>query len=225
MSITFGKLNLTKQDERTGVNMRKKWLWTMIAFLGFSFGIALQIKADVGQSMFNAFAMSLTKPFEVEIGTVINGLNVVFFILYIAIRRTALKLQDGVQLGAVMANGFLINLYLYRILGTVTFTSYGMRMAVLVVGIALASISLGAILAMNLVRFPLESLCLTLESRYLKWSFSKIRQSFDGAFLVGALLMPIIFKTPFYIREGTVISFVLLSQGIGHSLNWFRARA
>jgi uncharacterized membrane protein YczE len=74
---------------------------------------------------------------------------------------------------------------------------------------------------MEIIRFPLESLCIVL-SQKLKCSLTKVRMRFDIFFLVSTLLLTIITNRTFYIREGTVISFFLLSKLMGFSYDFHK---
>lgn len=88
-------------------------------------------------------------------------------------------------------------------------------------GLFIASISLGAILAMGIVQFPLEGLCIVL-SQKLKCSLMKIRMRFDIIFLASTILLTLITNHTLYIREGTVISFFLLSRFMGFSYDFLK---
>lgn len=50
----------------------KKILYSVSAFLMLGLGISLQIKAGIGQSMLNAFALTLAELLNLEVGTVKN---------------------------------------------------------------------------------------------------------------------------------------------------------
>ena len=54
------------------LNSMKKVLYSIITFLLLGLGISLQIKAGIGQSMFNAFSMLFATLCHIDIGTIIN---------------------------------------------------------------------------------------------------------------------------------------------------------
>ncbi|EOR25409.1 membrane spanning protein, partial [Clostridium sartagoforme AAU1] len=66
----------------------KKSLYSTLLFLMLGLGISLQIKAGIGQSMLNAFSLLLADLLNLEIGTLLNFLNLLFFIIYLIIRKT-----------------------------------------------------------------------------------------------------------------------------------------
>lgn len=199
----------------------KKILNSAFAFLLLGLGISLQIKASIGQSMFNAFSMLLANLIHIEIGTMINLLNLLFFIIYLFIKPTPFNLQDFIQIIATMANGYVINLFTYTIFNHMIIQYYYLRVFTFLLGLLLASISLGAILAMEIIRFPLESLCIVL-SQKLNYSLTKVRMYFDFFFLISTLIFTVINHQTLYIREGTIISFLLLSKLMGFSYDFHK---
>lgn len=199
----------------------KKILYSAITFLLLGVGISLQIKACIGQSMFNAFSMLLANLYHIEIGTMINLLNLLFFVIYLYIKPSRINLKDFMQIIATMVNGYVINLFTYSIFNYIIIQSYYLRVLTFILGLLLASISLGAILSMEIIRFPLESLCIVL-SQKLNCSLTKVRMRFDIFFLVSTLIFTIITNRTLYIREGTVISFFLLSKLMGFSYDFHK---
>ena len=50
-------------------------LYSILAFLFFGFGVSLQLKAAIGQSVLNALAITLTALLPLKVGTILNGIN------------------------------------------------------------------------------------------------------------------------------------------------------
>lgn len=194
----------------------KKTLYSIIAFLMLGLGISLQIKAGIGQSMFNAFSMILADLVHLEIGTMLNLLNLSFFIIYLIIKHFRIDRKDIFQIIATMANGYVINLFTYYIFSHLMIQSYLFRVLTFILGLFLASLSLGAILAMEIIRFPLESLCIELGKK-LECNLTTIRMRFDIFFMISTLILTIGTNSTLYIREGTIVSFFLLSKLMGFS--------
>lgn len=199
----------------------KKIMYSILAFLMLGLGISLQIKAGIGQSMFNALSLILADLFNLEVGTILNLLNMLFFVIYLIMKRSHINSLDIVQIAATMANGYIVNFYVYIILNHMIIQTYFMKVIIFISGLILASLSLGAILAMEIIRFPLESLCILL-SQKLGRNLTTIRMRFDIFFLATTLLLTLVFDHSLYIREGTIISFFLLSKLIGLSYSYFK---
>lgn len=201
--------------------MMKKILYSFFAFLMLGLGISLQIKAGIGQSMFNAFSLILADLFHLEVGTVLNILNMMFFVIYLIIKRFHINKRDMIQIAATIANGYIVNFYVYIILNHLVIQTYYIKVIIFIIGLLLASLSLGAILAMEIIQFPLESLCILLGQK-LGRSLATIRMRFDIFFLVSTLLLTFVFSHSLYIREGTILSFFLLSKLIGLSYSFLK---
>lgn len=199
----------------------RKIMYSILAFLMLGLGISLQIKAGIGQSMFNALSLILADLFNLEVGTILNLLNMLFFVIYLIMKRSHINSLDIVQIAATMANGYIVNFYVYIILNHMIIQTYFMKVIIFISGLILASLSLGAILAMEIIRFPLESLCILL-SQKLGRNLTTIRMRFDIFFLATTLLLTLVFDHSLYIREGTIISFFLLSKLIGLSYSYFK---
>ena len=199
----------------------KKIAYSAIYFLLLGLGISLQIEAGIGQSMFNAFSMFWSDFYQIGIGTVINILNLFFFIIYLYMRHYRLNRKDFIPIVAVLVNGYIINLFTYCIFNHIIIQSYGLRIATFVLGLLIASMSLGAILALEIIRFPLESLCIVLSQKF-EYSLSIVRMRFDIFFLVSTLILTLLTNHNLYIREGTMISFLLLSRLMGFSYNFLK---
>lgn len=200
----------------------KKTIYSIFAFLMLGLGISLQIKAGIGQSMLNAFSLILSAQFNLQVGTVLNCLNLVFFVIYLVIKRLRINSLDIAQIAATIANGYIVNFYVYTVLSQLVIEAYFIKVIVFIIGLLLASVSLGAILAMEIVRFPLESLCILLSQKLVR-SLATIRMRFDIFFLAGTLLLTLVSGHSLYIREGTVISFFLLSKLVGLSYSFFKS--
>ncbi|EOR25348.1 hypothetical protein A500_10115, partial [Clostridium sartagoforme AAU1] len=64
--------------------------------------------------------------------------------------------------------------------------------------------------ALEIIQFPLESLCLVLGKKFER-SLTVIRMRFEIFFMIATLILTLITNHTLYIREGTIISFLLLS--------------
>jgi uncharacterized membrane protein YczE len=189
-------------------------------FILFGFGVSLQLKASIGQSVLNALAVTLSYGIEMKVGTILNVINSLFFLFYLLLRRTRLNKSDAVQILATILNGYIINYFLYQVLSFWTPNHYYQRIILYFTGLIFASISLGGVLAIGIIKFPLESLCLTISEKY-HMNFSKIRMICDVIFLAAALLLTYLMKSPLEVREGTVISILLLSPLLGVCYNYY----
>ncbi|WP_019230424.1 YitT family protein [Sedimentibacter sp. B4] len=201
----------------------KYTVYSILAFLLLGLGISLQIKAGIGQSMLNAFALTMAELFHLEVGTMLNILNILFFVTYFLIRKTSFDSRDVIQILATMANGYIINFFVYYVFHGFVIESYLLKALAFLLGLCLASVSLGAIMAIEIIKFPLESLCVVLCKR-LKKNLMSVRMGFDILFLFSTLIITFMSGNTLFIREGTVISFLLLSRLMGLTYDFLKNR-
>lgn len=196
-----------------------KTLYTLMAFLLLSIGISLQIKAGIGQSVFNAFCMCFSDLLDIKIGSIINFFNILFFIIYIFTKSSKINFNDFFQLLATIINGYLINIFTYNIFNHIIIQSYYLKVLIFLAGVFISSISLGFILSLEIIKFPLEALCINLSESFNS-SLAKIRMKFDILFIILTLILTISLNHTLYIREGTIMSFFLLSRLLGYSYSF-----
>ena len=197
----------------------KHVLYSVLAFLMLGFGISLQIKAGIGLSMFNAFSLLLADLCTAEVGTLVNVLNLLFLAAYLIMKHSPISRHDIILITATIMNGYVINFFTYALLGSFVINAYPLRLLVFFIGLLLASLSLGIILAMGIIQFPLEGLCIQIGQR-LGYSLATVRMGFDVFFLLGTLSLTLLSSHTLYIREGTVISFLLFSRLLGLSYTY-----
>ncbi|HYE83776.1 MAG TPA: hypothetical protein VEG39_16625 [Clostridia bacterium] len=196
-------------------------IYSILSFVLFCFGISLQIKALIGQSVLNAFAVTISYIVDLKVGTLLNIINSLFFISYLSIRRSRMNYTDAVQIVATIANGYVINFFMYNLLHSISIENYVYRVMIFLIGLIISSINLGIVLAIGIIKFPLESLCLIISEVYKK-KLSVVRRSFDIVLILATLCITVVENTALNIREGTVISFFLLSTILGASYNFFK---
>ncbi|MEJ7541470.1 hypothetical protein [Staphylococcus intermedius] len=196
----------------------KKILFTLLFFVLFSLGISLQVKANIDLSTFNAFCLSVSKYLHLSVGLMINVCNMIIFVLYTLIKKS-IHLLDLLQFVFIIINGLLVDLFLQKLFLDWEIENYGMTSVIFLIGLLIAALSLGQILRIGLVKFPLESLCIELEKK-TTFTFGAIRYAFDFIFLIGVIAIFIVDHHILTIREGTVISFFLLSYLVSVSYRW-----
>lgn len=203
--------------------MIRKLLLSFIALSFMSFGVALQIKAGIGQGLFNALSLTLSQLLGCDIGTIMNVLNLIFFITYLVFKHFKIEYNDFLQLGAILCNGLLVDFFLSIVLVHFNVNSFILQLILFILALVFASISLGLLLSFNLICFPLEGLCLLIIEKY-HYSLSTVRFSFDIIFLSVTILLTWYFKLPWTIREGTLISFILFASVLNKSYTYFSLR-
>ncbi len=94
-------------------------------------------------------------------------------------------------------------------------------MILFLLGCVISATMCGALVALNVVTYPLEGFCLVLEE-HTRFSFTVIRWAFDIFYVVSCVAVSLILGLAFAVREGTVIAMVCYSPIMGLMLRKMR---
>jgi len=202
------------------MNTFRKIMKSYLLYLVSAFGISLGVIANVGVSSYNSMNLAIATASGIKIGTATIIFNALFLILYMILTRFSEKPKYLIQLIAVLMFGSLINFFTYKVLGDIHNLSYLQSLLLIAVGTIIGGCAIGGIIYYNVITFPLESLCVELAA-ISKLTFVKIRYAVDIICIVISISMSLMYALPLYVREGTLISMVLLSYAMNFSKNTF----
>ncbi|MBO0454874.1 MULTISPECIES: YczE/YyaS/YitT family protein [Enterococcus] len=192
---------------------RKNITLSFLYYLISAFGISLTLKASIGVSSFNSLNATLAEFSHIKIGTITAALNFLFLISCLLLDPQR-KLKNYLTMGiALLFFGSTINLFTYFIFPLFTLHSYLLKCLLFILGTIIAGIGTGRVLKYQVLKFPIETFCLFLSERTTR-SFKFYRYSIDLLCIMAALLLTFAFHLTLMVREGTVISFLLLSPVI-----------
>ncbi len=185
--------------------MIKKYLTLFLALILAALGISLTMKAAVGVSAFDSVTQTLSLASGIRVGDML----MIIYILFIGLQFLLLKKEADwtilLQLPLTIILGQFINLFFYGFLGNLSIDFYFVNVLIFLVAQVLVTFSIAMILLLDLISMPIERFSLLLAERKGN-SFGRVRQSFDILFLLVSLTLTLIFKLPFTIREGTIVS-------------------
>lgn len=192
------------------MNQLSKLLKSYIFFIISALGISLNIKAGIGISCFNAMNLSIANVLGIKIGTVATMFNLLFLIVFIVLSRFKYIKKYFLQLLSIFIFGSLINVFTYTLLADLVITEYGYRLLAICLGTVTSGLSVGMIIYYNQITFPLESLCIILAEK-TRFKFVTYRYGVDVIAITVSLLLTFLNDIPLFVREGTVISLLILS--------------
>ena len=201
------------------MNIFRKIIKSYIFYTLSALGISLGIIANIGVSSYNSMNLSLAYVNNIKIGTVTIFFNITFLLIYMILTKFTQKYKYLIQALSVFMFGTLINYFTYGVLDGITNLRYIERVLLFSGGTVLSGLSIGMIIYYNIITFPLESLCIKI-SEMSKISFIKLRYSVDIISILVSVSVSMINELPIYVREGTVISMILLSFTINLSKNY-----
>ncbi|MGN7408980.1 YczE/YyaS/YitT family protein [Sporosarcina sp. SAFN-010] len=194
----------------------KKVFQSILLYIISAIGISLTLKADVGVSSFNAMNLSISEWTSIKVGSMTFIANLIFLIGYICLCKKKDLRKFALMFISILSFGMVINFFLYTIFGTFHVENYLIRIGLFIFGTILAGGATGIILSLNIIPFPIESLCLRMAD-LTKHSFSQYRYCVDLFSIILSISLSLLYNLPINIREGTLISFFLLSGIISYT--------
>lgn len=196
-------------------NLIKSYIFYLIS----AFGISLTIKAHIGVSSFNSMNVALAEASQIKVGTITTLLNIAFLLIYMRMTHFKLVGKYILQGFSVLIFGIFINFFTYNLLNFFELSNYGMRILTMIIGTIIGGASVGMIISYNTITFPIESVCNELAERTSN-SFMLYRYGIDLFSIAISVIVTLSFDLPFFVREGTIISFILLSFSMSLVRKW-----
>lgn len=195
-------------------NYAIRWGIVVLGIIFTAVGSAMMLKAEIGVGAWDALAQSLNYTTGIKVGTLSYLMN--FFCVggQILLLRSNFKWFNLLQIPISYVLGSIVNFVLYDLMGSLALDSYLMRLVFLVAGTVIMSLALGAMIAAELISLPVESLCTSIAITANK-DFGKVRQAFDIGTLIVTALITLLTKEAWTIREGTIISTLILGPLMG----------
>lgn len=194
--------------------MLRKVLLSLVFYILVAFGISLTIKASIGVSSFNALNVAISRWLRIEVGTITGILNLLFLMIAFLIDSKKDWKEYGLIIISLILLSNAINFFVYILFPYFRFESYLSNIFFFIIGTCIAGIGTGRILYYGILNFPIEKCCQLLELVTHR-PFSLFRYSFDIIFVTSSILISLIAHLPFFVREGTLLSLLILSYVIG----------
>ena len=190
-----------------------RFLLSLLFYCLAGVGISLTIIAGIGVSSFNALNISLSHALHMQVGVVITGLNGLFLLAYCLLSKGRYPIKYIVQAVAVICFGKVIDYFTYTVFAQWIVTGYAWKLLLFAGGTCLAGLSTGMVLNLDVIAFPIESVCSVAAER-TRLSFAVIRYGVDIISAAGSVLLSVLLGLPLFVREGTGISLLLLTVSI-----------
>lgn len=199
-------------------------LLTVLAIALIGFGLALLIKADLGQSTVSGFTNTLAHALNMKAGTILIYFNMCCFVLELILLGKKVKPIIILQPLLSLVFGNIVNFFLYDFvfLSNLVFTNYAFQMIGLLTGILTMSIGVSLMMTVQLVILPYDALIVVISERF-RIPFIKVRTGADFIFVASSLIMAFALSLSFYpVREGTVIFALTVGSLIGFFAKYWK---
>ncbi|MFV0396249.1 MAG: hypothetical protein ACK5LC_18010 [Coprobacillaceae bacterium] len=188
----------------------KKTMVLIMSIIIVAIGSSLTLKAAVGLGALEALGQSLHDISKIPVGTCGMILNFICIGLQIVILKRSFKYTQLLQIPLNILLGFIVNIFIYDVLSTITINSYILNIIILLIGYLICAFSIGALIALDIVTFSLEATCLAI-SDLLKKEFYIVRQVVDGILIIICIILSLLYDIPISVREGTIIGMIVLA--------------
>lgn len=175
---------------------------------------ALALKAAIGVGAWDAFTQTMSKIFNIKVGTMGIILNCSCILGPIILLKKDFKPIQLLQAVVSIVLGIVVNFMLYDVY-TFTITAYWQSIVFIILAYILMAILVGAVMTLDIVTFSLEGFCLALE-KVLPLGFAQIRQAVDVICIILCIIISFILPIPLSIREGTVIGMIIFAPLMGY---------
>lgn len=172
-----------------------------------SFGMALLIKANLGQSPVSAVSYNSGIVLNIKTGTIVGIINYACFFGQILFLKKDFRLFQALQLFVTFIFSNLMNFYLYTmpLISTLKFDNYIFRIPVLLLGIVCIAYGVSLMIIADLPGLPFEAFANVIAKSY-GIRFGTLRRYIDISLVLISLAIIFIYKVPnTSIREGTII--------------------
>lgn len=195
-----------------------KYIKSYLFYIISSFGISLTIKANIGVSSFNSMNLAIANASSIKVGTITIIFNILFLLIYMVMTKFKEPKKYAIQAFSVFMFGSFINFFTYGVLAGLSPSSYLLQLLLITIGTTIGGLSVGMIVGYDVITFPIESLCLLL-SEITKHTFVRLRYFVDILSITVSIIVSLSYGLPLYVREGTLLSLLILSSAMNFSKN------
>ena len=178
---------------------------------------AMALKASIGVGAYDALSQTISNISNVKVGTIGIILNCLCVLGELIILKKEFHFYHILQVPVCLVLGTVVNYVLYSLM-MFSLNNYILRVGLLLCAYIFMAIICGGIMALDIVTFPLEGLCMACSKKY-NLSFAKIRQGIDIACIFISLIITLLIHMDFVVREGTVIGMLIFAPMMNYAMN------
>lgn len=192
----------------------KDYLFLVLFIFGTGLGAALIMKVAIGVSAWDALTQNLAEVTTIKVGTMGIILNSLCLVGQLIVKKGKVNPLIILQIPMSIFLGMVVNLVYYDLLVDFQLGQYWQSLLFYFIGQIIISASIGGIMSIDRLVFPLEGLCMAIAEK-TSLDFVKVRQAADFISVTLALIIFLLFKTTPTIREGTIIGMFIFSPLVG----------
>ncbi len=181
----------------------------LVGMLAAGFGVAFSADSMLGNSPISSFPYVLAQRVGITLGGATVVFNVLFLILQALLLRSRFRLQDLLQLPAVVLFGVCIDLGGW-VCSFLTVDAYPFRFGEMLFGCGSLAFGIALQLFADIAILPGDGLVRAI-AKVWKWPFGRVKVCVDSSMVALAIVSSLVwYGTLVGVREGTLIAAVLV---------------
>ena len=201
------------------MSLTRKIVRTLLGILLVYGSVAFAIKAGVGVLPVDAAIATVADVIHMKVGTFSMLFHGSFFLGQVAMEGRRMRKAELMQILYITLGGSILNFFLYTVLRGVTFSFYPLRLIVCVVAFLVSAFGCTMVLETRLMRTPMEG-CIQMVAERIGTTQGRLRQAIDVALVLVSVVLTLIVRTEWTLREGTVIAALIF----GPAMDFWRRR-
>lgn len=194
--------------------IRKVFIYTIGLFC-LALGVTISIKSDLGVSAVNSIPYTLSIITGMDQGHITIGIFSLFILLQIILLRRDFKVVNLLQILFTTIFGYFITATNFLFDFIAVPSNYFLQLLYLLISIVFIAVGVILYLRVDLIPMPAEGAMLAIQQKS-DGEFHKIKSAFDTTVVIIAALLALLFLGKVAgVREGTLISAILVGRCIG----------
>lgn len=180
---------------------------------------AFATKANIGVAgCWEAISLQTYDLFGLKVGYFSMAANFSVILLQLAVLRKDFKPVKFLLAVVAIGFGMIVNVVLYDCLDF-EITSYWIKLLFCAGGYFGMAVFLGVATLVGTIQMPVENTSYAIHQKY-GWNFAAIRMFPDAFCMVVSIIMTLLLGLSFKVREGTVLSVLILGPVMKWSMGW-----
>ena len=193
--------------------MKKKIALTLLGTILIYASVAFAIKAGLGVMPVDAAINTVADVLNVKVGTFSMLFHGTFFLVQMIMEGKNFRKIQFLQILYITLGGTVLNFFLYTVLKNLTFSLYPIRLIVTLAAFFISAFGVTLVLETQLIRIPMDG-CVQMVADRISTTMGKLRQKIDFALVVICVLLTVVFKTQWTLREGTIIAALMFGPSM-----------
>lgn len=193
--------------------MTRKIFRTVLGIILIYGAVAFAMKAGLGVLPVDAAIATIAACLNVKVGTISIMFHGSFFLGQLFMEGKNFRKTELFQILYITLGGTVLNFFLYVLLKNVTFTLYPIRLLITLCAFLVAAFGCTLVLETQLMRTPMEG-CIQMIADRLHTANGKLRQKIDIVLVLISVVLTLIFKTEWTLREGTVLAALIFGPAM-----------